>query len=311
MLENYYSSKPTDELLKNSTTLTVITHSDSIVSHANGTLNSGLVGFESNSKEVWCATKQVVKHGKTGKCQWSKTEDLMFVSILGDLTHLDIAQTTELAYSELLTFSKQSGYNHLIRFWNYLPDINIGLDDDENYKIFCTGRLNAFRSQAISNETFPSASAVGHLTKGIAICAIVSKHAGVHFSNSLQVEAYRYPRQYGCSSPSFARATSAIINTQNMFFISGTASILGHKTVYKDDLTGQLETTYSNIKHLLKKADKFIDSLQTMKVYVRHKRDLPAVQEKLAIAFPAVDKLFIQADICRDDLLVEIECFCT
>lgn len=315
MLENYYSSKSTDELLQNDTTLAVIAHADGIVSHKKGVLSSGLVGFDNNTNEVWRVASQTVEHGVTGNCQWSKTNDLMFVSILGDNDISCITNATEQAYSELLNFSKQSGYDHLIRFWNYLPAINSGVGDEENYKIFCTGRLKAFRSQTVTDHAFPSASAVGHLTQGMAICAIVSKHPGTHYSNSLQVEAYQYPRQYGFSSPSFARATSAGFNSKNadsqhMFFISGTASILGHETVCKDDLFGQLKTTQSNIDHLLEKAGKSIDSLRTMKVYVRHESDLAATREKLATDFPGVDKLFVQADICRDDLLIEIECFC-
>lgn len=316
MLENYYSSKSTDELLQDKTTLAVISHADGKVCHSRGVLSSGLVSFENESNEVWQLPGQSVERGSTEKCQWSKTNDLMFISILGDRNTADIAQATEQAYSELLRFSKSSGYDHLIRFWNYLPAINSGVGDDENYKIFCTGRLKSFTSQAIDDQAFPSASAVGHLSQGIAICAIVSKHPGVHFGNSLQIEAYQYPSQYGSSSPSFARGTSASfssenINSNNVFFISGTASILGHETVYKDDLIGQLETTRSNIEHMLEKADKSPNSLKTMKVYVRHESDLTVTKEKLAADFPSVETLFIQADICRDDLLVEVECFCT
>lgn len=315
MLENYYSSKSTDELLQNDSTLAVIAHTDGVVSHKKGMLSSGLIGFDNNTNEVWHVPNQAVERGITGNCQWSKTNDLMFISILGDSAISSVSNATELAYAELLNFSKSCGYDHLIRFWNYLPTINSGVGDDENYKIFCTGRLKAFRSQTIADPAFPSASAVGHLTQGMAICAIVSKFPGTHFSNSLQVEAYQYPRQYGCSSPSFARATSAGFssknaNSENIFFISGTASIRGHETVYKNDLIGQLDTTHSNIVHLLEKADKSINSLKTMKVYVRHENDLEATKGKLATDFPDVDKLFVQADICRDDLLVEIECFC-
>ena len=319
MLENYYSSKPTETLLQDKTTLAIITHANGIVSHDKGVLSSGLASFENNVNEVWQVLNQVVERGTTENCQWSKTHDLMFVSILGDQNMFGIERATEQAYSELLHFSKHSGYDHLIRFWNYLPAINSGLGDDENYKIFCAGRLKSFGSQDIKDHAFPSASAVGHLSQSqnssIAICAIVSKHSGTHFSNSLQTEAYQYPRQYGASSPSFARATSINFSAKNtdssnIFFISGTASIRGHETVHKGNLMGQLKTTHSNIEHLLKKVDSSINHLKTMKVYVRHESDLIAIKEKLAIDFPGVDKLFIQADICRDDLLVEIECFC-
>ena len=108
MLENYSSLKSTDELLKNESTLAVIAHADGIVSHHEGVLNSGLVGFEKNTNEVWQVAKPV-ERGTSGNCQWSKTDDLMFISIVGDHHIASISDVVApKLLPELLTNVKQN-----------------------------------------------------------------------------------------------------------------------------------------------------------------------------------------------------------
>jgi chorismate lyase/3-hydroxybenzoate synthase len=143
------------------------------------------------------------------------------------------------------------------------------------------------------------------------IYVLSSFFQGQHHSNSKQQDAYQYPRQYGISSPSFARATSVEYPEGNLLFISGTASIIGHKSLHQGNLTAQLETTKNNIMHLLAKTGYTTESVQTMKVYLRCQSDLSETQAILDKAFPKALKLFTLADICRSDLLVEVECFCS
>ena len=297
MLENYYSQLSTADLLQQTDTLAVISYDQNHTSHAAGTVDSGLISLsEQCSQEVWRVPGEKITRGITGNCQWSKTDDLLFVSIIA--SDQAVTAATNAAYQELLTFTADNGYHNLMRFWNYLPQINVGDHDDENYKIFCTGRLSAFQAKAIPCDTYPAASAVGHHNQNIVIYALASKHSSQHFSNSLQVDAYEYPREYGISSPSFARATSADMGNRDLFFISGTASIVGSCTVKKNDLQGQLEVTRNNIDHLLDKAGKTRSCLKTMKIYVRHQQDFAAIKATLAVDFPQVQKLFVLADIC-------------
>ena len=276
-----------------------------------GIIQTGLVNLgQQNVIEVWLVNDCVTK-GISGNCHWSKSKDILSAAIwLSAEQCQSIEKATEKAYTELLTLLQTYNYPHPFRFWNYFPDINLGDGDDEHYKRFCTGRLNAFRKVNMPDHNFPSASALGHHTEGAVIYALAAKVPGKHHSNGLQVNAYQYPREYGVSSPSFSRATSIKLAQQYSFFISGTASIIGHKTTSKGDLRGQLHTTINNIQHLLDTQAKQDLNLQSIKVYLRHASDYLVARVELEKHFPNVLMIFTIADICRNNLLVEVECFC-
>jgi len=201
-----------------------------------------------------------------------------------------------------------------VRFWNYVPHINVGAGDQENYKTFCAGRLAAFRDFELDEAEFPAASAVGHYRDGITVYALTSAHTPRHHANPRQVDAFRYPRQYGASSPSFARATTLTIENaatpQRLCFISGTASILGHSSVHHNDLRLQLYTTNDNILYLLKETGFKRSQIQTLRVYVRQAQDHLECKRIIEELYPNTPAIYIHADICRSELLVELECFC-
>ena len=264
--------------------------------------------------ETWSVAGPVTK-GVSGNCHWSKSADILAAAIWLSAADCQQLQTaTEQAYIELLSLLQAQGYPHPLRFWNYIPDINLGAGDDERYKRFCTGRLNAFHKMHIPDLGFPSASALGHHGEGAVIYALAANVRGEHHNNSLQVNAYHYPREYGVSSPSFARATSVNIAQQDVFFISGTASIIGHQTMHEGDLIGQLETTIDNIQHLLDnnrpQNNPPQQQLQSLKVYLRQAADYAPARAALEKHFGNIPMLFTLADICRSNLLVEVECFC-
>ena len=97
-------------------------------------------------------------------------------------------------------------------------------------------------------------------------------------------------------------------------FISGTASIVGHQSIHVGDTAAQTRETLTNIEALLEEANRVTGSnnfkLDTLacKVYVRHPCDLPVIQSELRTALgPEARAVYLQADICRGDLSVEIE----
>ena len=314
MLINCYTSESFEALKTEAPNLAVIGFDDRITRSNTYNIPSG-VGRADSSEfllELWRVNDEPVSRGTSGRCQWSESGSFLFTSIsLNEDECEDLVGATRSTYVELLAFIKQSKQPNLIRFWNYVPKINEGLGDDENYKLFCNGRLEAFAAAGVSNDDFPAATGIGHITSGMAIYAISSAYKGQHHANAQQQNAYQYPRQYGKSSPSFARATTLEYPDGNLLFISGTASIIGHKTLHEGDLTAQLQTTKENILHLLHKTGYVTDSMQTMKVYLRDKSCLEESKQSLDLDFPSATKIFTIADICRSDLLVEVECFCS
>ncbi|MBU2285069.1 MAG: hypothetical protein KKC85_01380, partial [Gammaproteobacteria bacterium] len=136
--------------------------------------------------------------------------------------------------------------------------------------------------------------------------------------NPRQVSAYRYPPTYGPRSPTFSRAALAGIGGGDVaLFISGTASIVGHETVHLGDVRAQTEETLRNLGAVIDAANalattKFDLSAIDCVVYVRHVSDVDTVRAVLGEALgrdahTLTRAVYLEADICRQDLLVEIE----
>ena len=316
MLDNFFSTKPIDTLMSEPDTLAVLSFRQE---SDDGTVPVKLSTLTNTDDEpdrlveVWKSGEDVTDSGSQGDCHWRSSENFLFVAV--DL-HCDVAddleKISEQAYQGILQTIKNSDFQKLLRFWNILPRINVGDGDDENYKRFCNGRLNAFEKFSTQAADYPAATAVGHYGIGLSVYAIATKLHPVHSGNPRQTNAFEYPRRYGPSSPSFARATCLAIpdTSQQLFFISGTASILGHETVHVNDLAGQLHTTNDNILFLLKEAGLKGHDIRSMRVFLRHPADAGVTRDTVSAWYPDAQIIITHADICRADLLVEIECFC-
>jgi enamine deaminase RidA (YjgF/YER057c/UK114 family) len=99
-------------------------------------------------------------------------------------------------------------------------------------------------------------------------------------------------------------------------FISGTASIVGDATVHLGDVEAQTRETFANLQAVVDAtnealaAPRFVLDDLSFKAYIRRAADLPRVEHAVAELFGAhVQIRYVQADICRADLLVEIEAF--
>ena len=128
--------------------------------------------------------------------------------------------------------------------------------------------------------------------------------AGVQVENPRQVSAYDYPREYGPRSPSFARATVAA----GLLLTAGTSSVVGHRSVHGHDVEAQLDETLVNLDAVAHAAGApGLATFDRLKVYLRRRSDYAAVAARLERELPRAQKLFLESDICRNDLLVEIE----
>lgn len=227
-----------------------------------------------------------------------------------------LASATEAAYRDLLRFHAGSPYRHVWRMWNYISDINAGSGDEERYRQFCVGRARAFAAEPVGTTTigYPAASAVGKqsATRSLEICWVASRAPGVMVENPRQTSAYQYPRRYGPAAPSFSRAT---VTGDGLLLISGTSSIVGHVSVHAGDLAAQLDETLRNIDVLLRRPatersarSRELNGHSLVKAYLRNPADAPLVERQLRGRLgSSVPLLILAADICRDDLLVEIE----
>ena len=205
---------------------------------------------------------------------------------------------------------------HLYRVWSYVPQINALTEGMENYRIFCRRRSLAFEERfgAAFQHVLPASSAVGSAAGPLAVGFLAGKAAPRHFENPSQVPAWKYPAQYGPRPPSFSRATSVASEDGRRIFVSGTAAIRGHASM-TDGLDGQLSCTLENLSLVGESAGAGSDLggsagwRRAFKVYLRHPADLPAAKARLdsGLLGPEDTVSYLRADICRADLLVEIE----
>jgi chorismate lyase / 3-hydroxybenzoate synthase len=234
---------------------------------------------------------------------WPSSPDVLFGSVAIAETE-PIESLTRGAYARLIEHVREQGFPYFLRMWNHLGGINEHDEGRERYQLFCAGRHDAFVDAGYHHGAdLPSASAVGMRGRGLVTYFLAAREPGIQIENPRQVAAYDYPPQYGPKSPSFSRATV----WRDTVFISGTSSVIGHKTVHAGDVDAQLDETLRNIEAVLARAvpGGNLTNVVAAKTYIRRAEDYPRIAERLAEVFPA--NLYLEADICRADLLLEIE----
>ncbi len=257
-------------------------------------------------REHWRVDAKVVC-GNEGSLQWSAGGGWLFVALdAHESEHGGIEAASEFAYRTLCGFVAARQESHLLRVWNYLHAINEGEGDWERYRQFCIGRGRGLGAHGI--RSYPAATAIGHRdTPGLLqVYALCATRPGESLENPRQVSAWRYPRQYGPTPPSFARALKL---PNGGLAISGTAAVVGHASQHGSDVAAQVRETCINLRALLDAAGaRDFDAASPLKVYVRDSGDAPAIEATLAERIDAsVPRVLLLGDICRRELLVEID----
>jgi chorismate lyase / 3-hydroxybenzoate synthase len=281
------------------------------------------LGANDNLCEVWRVDGPNI-HMSNGAAEHRRVhyrycDDLLFGSITIEERATDsgaLSQATEIAYQGIFEVLKHTEHSHLIRIWNYLPEINRECDGDERYRHFNSARQLAFRNSGRTTvSTVPAASALGSPAGSpISIYFLAARQPPKMIENPRQISAYHYPPKYGRHSPMFSRACVLSESAGTNLFVSGTASIVGYETTHQGDVAAQTHETMANIGALLDEANRVVGSARycldelKFKVYVRQPTDLRAIERALSGTLrPSTPIVYLQADVCREDLLVEIE----
>ncbi len=219
-----------------------------------------------------------------------------------------ITAAAEFAYRQIREFQSRQPQPHLLRVWNFLDSINSGDGDRERYRLFCAGRARGLGD--LPSDRLPAATAVGRTRPAgrVQVCWLAGSEPGRPIENPRQVRAYRYPREYGPNPPSFARAIR--LETGELMG-SGTSSIVGHESRHDGDLAAQVEETLENLREL-HCAGGGAGMPSGIKVYLRKPAALGGIADAVRAGLSGCESpLLIEADICRSELLVEIECLWT
>ncbi|MEI7732571.1 MAG: RidA family protein [Verrucomicrobiota bacterium] len=228
-------------------------------------------------------------------------------------------------------------FNQVVRTWIYVRDI-VACDQDDlsnehkqRYQILNDARRQFFTT---GNEgrpfTFPynlppASTGIG-MTEGnyvMECLALDMPQTAIEINplnNPEQIDAHAYSQEVlerGAAAikaaPLFSRGMSIRMDYK-MLLISGTASIKGQETICLDDPEGQTRTTLENIDLVLGQAQATLRDVQQMRVYIKNSSRAAELSQRIEVirrvvlaTMPNIPILFVVADVCRDNLLVEIE----
>ncbi|MBS2098302.1 RidA family protein [Carboxylicivirga linearis] len=245
----------------------------------------------------------------------------------------DITSSATQAFEELISLLASEGFslNDVVRQWNYIPKI-LGFEmkdgkEWQHYQLFNEVRRHYYNTHR-TVEGYPAATGIG-VAKGsvsIDICAIKTKDADNIYSinNPEQVNAYQYKQDVLIGelvdgtrtkqAPQFERAKLISQPKSGTLFISGTASIKGQYTIGIDNIDEQTNTTLGLMQKLSATAQHTNEystnnsiCYSYARVYIKNTEDFKAVQSICKDELQNIPINFVQADVCRDNLLVEIE----
>lgn len=224
---------------------------------------------------------------------------------------------------ENLTFS------NVVRQWNFIENIlKTKKEEDkitQNYQVFNDVR-SSYYDTCEFKFGYPAATGIGMSAGGVIIEFLATEHPGevliLPISNPNQIDAHSYSRKAlignsdKISTPKFERAKIVKISDSVIVFISGTAAISGQETITESDIEIQTERTILNIRNLISKENlsKYgiftkpdLNSFSYLRSYVKNRTEIPKVIQVCNKYFAGVPSLYLSADICREDLLIEIE----
>jgi enamine deaminase RidA (YjgF/YER057c/UK114 family) len=210
-----------------------------------------------------------------------------------------------------LLASRSIDFRNVVRTWIYLDDIL------EWYDVFNAVRRERFLSYGLIPSSagessgdpvyLPASTGIGGRNPAGAGCCgdalAVSGPVQVSvLSGMLQPSAYSY-------GSAFSRGICIEEKEYRQIFVSGTAAIdATGRSLYPRDAAAQIGRTLEVVESLIgEKGAKFKD-MRTATVYLKNAGDL-SVYEKLAgrLGLMNLPAVFVVADICRDELLFEMD----
>ncbi|MDD4872858.1 MAG: FHA domain-containing protein [Kiritimatiellae bacterium] len=169
---------------------------------------------------------------------------------------------------------------------------------------------------------YPASTGIGTEGLGLELSAIALATErpdvlAVPLENPRQTPAYDYSANYSPKSPKFSRAMAVTCGNYAMIFISGTASIKGSETCHVGDAAAQVNETLDNIaaliseenlsRHGLPGLGTTLAGMGLARVYIKRKEDYSRVRAICEKRLGELPTIYAVADVCRPDLLVEIE----
>ena len=266
-----------------------------------------------------------VSKGENGAVLFEQEDCRILISNVQSNENVGCRLNSEKVFGCLSEILETAGFqiNTIVRQWNYIENI-LGFDGSkQRYQEFNNVR-SYFYGDLFKDKGYPAATGIGMNRGGIIIefVAIQSDRlVTAPIDNPEQVAAHSYSKNVlvgeECvlkTTPKFERARFLELFGKKIIFISGTASIQGEQTVGIEDPALQTEVTINNIKQLYSEkvlskipGGDLVPKYGHARVYIKDRKDFAAIKKTFRLHFGNLPVVYIVADICRPELLVEIE----
>lgn len=195
---------------------------------------------------------------------------------------------------------------NLIRTWIYVTDIDV------NYEGVVKARNAIFREQGLTPEThYIASTGIGgrtpnrHALVGMDFLTL----PGIQETDKQYLKALNHLNPTDAYGVAFERGTKITFDGYSRYFISGTASIDEKgEVLYPGDVTRQTARLLENIGALLGEGGATMNDIRYFIVYLRDASDAITTEAFLQTVYPHIPHLIVQAQVCRPEWLIEMEC---
>ncbi len=217
----------------------------------------------------------------------------------------------------------------IVRQWNYIEQILAIKNGRQHYQEFNDSR-SLFYHQTTFENGYPAATGVGASCAGVVV-DLDALHPLRHdvrivsLNNSLQVPAHAYSpsvllgeddRKTGQKfTPKFERGKAILYGNKGFIYISGTAAIRGEKSLNDASVEEQTRMTLENIQYLIsnenlaKEGINDVESVRlcSLRIYLKENHYYDQAKKIVEEIYHGLPAVYLKGDVCRDELLVEIE----
>ncbi len=246
-----------------------------------------------------------------GKCVGASWEDgdIRWTEVSGILPEDITLSAKEQAESVLLILDRAlvaggSSFDNVVRTWFINNRIN------DWYADFNVARNNFFKSRGVYDRLVPASTGVG--APNYAGAALIAAAISVQpLNDNVKISAIPSPLQ--CPAPAYGSSFSRAVEIENShgrrLTISGTASIEpGGATVFVGDIRKQMELTGLVVSAILESRGMTFSDVSSGICWCAIPEAVPAFYDWAnENGFPAERCMTASADICRPDLLIELE----
>ncbi len=222
-------------------------------------------------------------------------------------------------------------FDQIIRTWLYLGDIVGPEGNTQRYMEMNRARSDYYENvrflaqhvpSGVTERVYPASTGIGTDSRDVLMSclALSTKREDIvacPLENPLQTSAFDYMACYGPKSPKFSRAMALTTGGCTTLLISGTASIIQSESQHIEDIEGQTHQTLDNIaalisdsnlaRHGLPGRGATLRELASARVYIKRQADFEKTRKVCEERLGDLPIIYTVADVCRPELLVEIE----